>query len=175
MDELNLIQLDFKPTHLLKPLQLDIAKIIKKQVKIYYVNREISDCYNEKRQQYDAVKILNKFINEVENKKTIIFTSLDLCIPIFTYVFGLAKLGGFAAIVSSHRLRNEFYGLPANDRLLQTRLLKETIHEYGHLLELRHCNNYDCVMVSSMTVDDIDVKSAEFCKRCLAKMEKDWK
>ena len=42
--------------------------------------------------------------------------SLDLYIPILTFVFGEAQIGGASAIVSYHRLRQEFYGLPARPR-----------------------------------------------------------
>ena len=40
-------------------------------------------------------------------------TAVDLYIPILTFVFGEAQMGGPCSIVSYHRLRQEFYGLPA--------------------------------------------------------------
>ena len=43
-------------------------------------------------------------------------TGLDLYIPILTFVFGEAQMGGPCAIVSYHRLAQEFYGLPARPR-----------------------------------------------------------
>ena len=61
-------------------------------------------------------------------------TELDLYIPVLTYVFGEAQLAGDSALVSAHRLRQEFYGMPANRRLLDERLLKESLHELGHTL-----------------------------------------
>jgi hypothetical protein len=57
---------------------------------------------------------------------------VDLFIPILTYVFGEAQLAGRAAVVSTYRLDNALYGLPANHRLLLDRLAKEAIHELGH-------------------------------------------
>jgi len=39
------------------------------------------------------------------------------------------KVSGPAAVVSLHRLRQEFYGLAPDKELLCQRLLKESIHE----------------------------------------------
>jgi archaemetzincin len=127
----------------------------------------VQDCYDQNREQYDAIKILKKIGKPATpHNKVVVYTSLDLYIPILTFVFGLAGLGGGAAIVSSCRLINEFYGLPADEHKLLERLVKETVHEFGHLQNLRHCHNYQCVMASSNTVDDLDVKGDTFCTVC---------
>lgn len=93
-------------------------------------------------------------------------TSLDLCVPVLTFVFGEAQLGGPCAIVSIHRLRDEFYGLPADGSRLDERLLKEAVHEIGHTFGLRHCDNWECAMSSSHSVESLDYKAAEFCDSC---------
>ena len=126
----------------------------------------ITEFYNSERAQYDGGGIIEKFELDIEKDKAIIFTSVDLFIPIFTFVFGLAKLNGRVGIVSSHRLNPEFYGLPRDESLLNDRIIKETIHEFGHLLNLRHCSNYQCVMFSSNSADDLEVKGAEYCPVC---------
>ena len=46
------------------------------------------------------------------------------------------------------------------------RLLKEATHELGHTFNLYHCYNHGCVMTSSVYVEDIDEKSARFCREC---------
>jgi archaemetzincin len=93
-------------------------------------------------------------------------TEHDLYIPILTFVFGEAQLEARGALVSLHRLRQEFYGLPADSQLLAQRLLKESIHELGHTLGLRHCADYQCAMSPAHAVERIDVKLAEFCAAC---------
>jgi len=93
-------------------------------------------------------------------------TELDLFVPVLTFVFGEAQLEGPCALVSYHRLREEFYGLPAQESLLEERLVKEAVHELGHTYGLRHCLNWECVMASSHAVEVLDVKSAEFCGGC---------
>jgi archaemetzincin len=93
-------------------------------------------------------------------------TRYDLYIPTLTFVFGEAQLEGHCAVVSLHRLRQEFYGLPPDPRLLQERLLKEAVHELGHTLKLRHCEDYRCVMAPSHSVEWVDLKGSTFCPSC---------
>jgi archaemetzincin len=95
---------------------------------------------------------------------------VDLFVPVFTFVFGEAQLQGRCALVSLHRLREEFYGLPARYELLRARLLKESVHELGHTFGLRHCEDWRCVMASSHSIERLDAKSAEFCRTCRARV-----
>ncbi len=97
-------------------------------------------------------------------------TEFDLYIPILTFVFGEAQLGGSAAVVSYHRLMQEFYGLPADLDLLANRLLIEAVHELGHTLRLTHCHDYQCAMAPSHAVEWIDIKDSGFCEECLARV-----
>ena len=80
--------------------------------------------------------------------------------------FGEAQVAGPAAIISMHRLRDEYYGLPPNPALLVERLTKELLHELGHTQGLRHCGDWRCVMSSAHTVERIDVRQAAFCRDC---------
>jgi archaemetzincin len=96
-------------------------------------------------------------------------TPLDLYIPILTFVFGEAQLDGTCAVVSTHRLRQEFYGLPADSELLQARLLKEAVHELGHTLGLAHCDDYRCAMAAAHAVELIDLKGSSLCVDCRAR------
>jgi archaemetzincin len=98
--------------------------------------------------------------------KIIGIADFDLFVPVLTFVFGEAQLNGKAAIVSMTRLRNEFYGLPRNENILINRLVKEIVHELGHTFGLYHCSNFECVMKSSMYVENIDLKNKQFCETC---------
>jgi len=166
MAPIKLATINFTDYNLITPLLSEIAQIMKSKVYFNKFNWDIEKFLNEERGQYDASGILKGLESSEAESKTILFTSLDLYIPIFTFVFGLAKLGGNTAIISSHRLRNEFYGLPKNDPLLHQRLLKETFHELGHLHGLKHCSNYTCVMTSSTNAEELDIKGHEYCSKC---------
>jgi len=166
MTNLNLVCLDFQECNLLPSLKTSLAEILSSTIIVRKDEFEIAKYFNPDRGQYNAGDILSEYDDNDSRGRTIVTTSVDLYIPIFTFVFGLAKLNGTAGIVSVHRLRSEFYGLPPDEDLLRTRLLKEIVHEFGHLLNLRHCNDYHCVMASSNTADDLDIKGDQFCKSC---------
>jgi archaemetzincin len=92
----------------------------------------------------------------------------DLFIPMLTFVFGQAQMDGQYALVSTARLRQEFYGLPGMDPLLDQRLIKEACHELGHAFGLAHCGNAACPMSLSTTIRHVDSKSTEYCDGCAA-------
>lgn len=127
-----------------------------------------SPAFDSLRGQYQSTEILKRLAQHAtsESWRVLGVTEADLHIPILTYVFGEAQLGGRCAVVSLCRLRQEFYGLPNDPSLLAQRLLKESLHELGHTLGLRHCTDYRCVMSSSHAVENIDLKLPAFCPTC---------
>ncbi|HLY20507.1 MAG TPA: archaemetzincin family Zn-dependent metalloprotease [Bryobacteraceae bacterium] len=119
------------------------------------------------RNQYYSTAILQAMQTLAEaGARLLAVTSLDLYVPVLTFVFGEAQLGGSCAVVSMHRLREEFYGLPAREDLMRERLFKEAVHELGHTFGLRHCDDWRCVMTSSHAVERLDVKDVHFCSAC---------
>lgn len=126
------------------------------------------ESYETGRNQYYSTKILKEMLRQVpgDAHKLLGLTEKDLCIPILTYVFGEAQLGGTAAIVSLARLRQEHYGAPPDRPLLLSRLRKESLHELGHTFGLIHCPSKECVMYLSNTVVDVDRKGRNFCRSC---------
>jgi archaemetzincin len=123
------------------------------------------------RQQYHSSEILAGMQRQVTGNtwRLLGVTPLDLYIPILTFVFGEAQLGGSSALVSYRRLQQEFYGLPPDIDLLANRLLVESVHELGHTLRLTHCHDYQCAMAPSHAVEWIDIKDSGFCEDCLAR------
>lgn len=93
-------------------------------------------------------------------------TALDLCLPVLTYVFGFAELGGAAAVVSVHRLDPRFSGAAEDPGLMLERLEKEALHELGHVLGLTHCSDRRCVMASAHDVGEVDLEDPRFCAVC---------
>lgn len=126
------------------------------------------ESFEARRNQYYSTKILKEMLGEVPQDalKLLGVTDRDLCIPILTYVFGEAQVGGMAAVVSLARLRQEHYGLMPDRPLLQERLCKESLHELGHTFGLVHCPLRECVMYLSNTVVDVDTRGRDFCRGC---------
>ena len=127
----------------------------------------VASAHDRMRNQYFSTAILQSMQPLVEpGARLLAVTSLDLYVPVLTFVFGEAQLRGSCAVVSLHRLREEFYGLPAREDLMRERLVKEAVHELGHTFGLLHCDDWRCVMTSSHGVERLDVKGAEFCLLC---------
>ena len=88
-------------------------------------------------------------------------TDVDLFIPVLTFVFGEAQLGGRAAIVSLARLTEA-----ANPARLAARFVKEAVHELGHTFGLVHCPMPACVMSRSPGLTAVDLKHDRLCADC---------
>jgi archaemetzincin len=124
-------------------------------------------AWEQKRNQYWSTALLKALVERTPDDVRVLgVTELDLYVPVLTFVFGEAQVAGRAALVSMHRLRNEFYGLAAAPDILLERLVKEAIHELGHTYGLRHCSDWRCVMSSSHAVEKLDTKGHEFCDAC---------
>jgi archaemetzincin len=126
------------------------------------------ESFEARRNQYYSTRILKEMLGNVPRDalKLLGVTDKDLCIPILTYVFGEAQVGGTAAVVSLARLRQEHYGLTPDRPLLLERLRKESLHELGHTFGLFHCPSRECVMYLSNTVVDVDTRGRDFCTGC---------
>jgi archaemetzincin len=131
-------------------------------------------AFDAYRNQYNSTAVISAFLQRFggSGHKILGVTSVDFFVPVLTYVFGEAQLDGPIAVVSSHRLDDTLYGLPPNPELINQRLLKEAVHELGHTFGLIHCHDYRCVMHTSTTAEDIDVKSDRFCRTCEALVQK---
>ena len=152
----------------LLPLQQTLSQVFRISTRVRHHPIDLSTVYDPIRNQYHSSALLVQLINGLpgDTLKVLGVTELDLFIPIFTFLFGEAQLNGPGALVSGHRLHNPFYGMPDNQTLFENRLLKESIHELGHTFGLIHCFTLRCVMNTSTYVEEIDQKSASFCRSC---------
>jgi archaemetzincin len=129
-------------------------------------------AYHCEREQYRSSEILQAMQQHVgpDCWRVLGVTAIDLYIPILTFVFGEAQIGGPCGLVSAYRLRQEFYGLPSDPDILRERLLKEAVHEIGHTLGLTHCDDYQCAMAPSHAVEWIDLKESTVCDSCCSRV-----
>ena len=154
-------------SHLLEPLARRLGQIFDLQVDTHIPTFDPESAFDAGRGQYNSTMLLAQLLREpIDAGRMLGVTGVDLFIPVLTYVFGEAQLDGRAAVVSSHRLAPEGYGLPANPDLLFRRIVKEAVHELGHTYGLVHCDRPVCVMARSTYVEEIDLKGDSFCPRC---------
>lgn len=133
-----------------------------------------SEAYDLARHQYLSPELLKAVLRSGPSDalKLLGITEVDIFIPVFTYVFGEAQLGGKVSLVSLHRLRPEFYGDSPDRELYKLRMMKEVIHELGHTFGLIHCpEEFNCVMCFSNGIIEVDKKKLNFCPSCQEVLE----
>jgi archaemetzincin len=118
-------------------------------------------AYLPLRSQYAAGEII-KALESIDDgaRLKLGIVQCDLCTPILKFVFGESQLGGKAAVISLHRLRDK---APARTYL---RAAKIGLHETGHLLGIGHCRTPDCLMAFVSSLEKLDGLPARFCTAC---------
>lgn len=145
--------------------------VFHRPVELHPFHPDLRQVYDPSRSQYHSSGVLKQMLDDLSahgdpEDKLIGIVDVDLFIPVLTFVYGEAQLNGRCAVVSSFRLRNELYGMPANEGIFRERIEKECVHEVGHVFGLVHCRGFECVMRSSTYVEEIDLKPAVLCASC---------
>jgi len=94
----------------------------------------------------------------------------------WTFVFGMTKQSWRICIQSYARHHPYF----AKERIkkfdsqiarkVQYRAIKTACHELSHVLSIRHCQGYECLMNGSSQLEEADNKPFALCPVCLRKM-----
>jgi archaemetzincin len=160
---------------LLQHLRRQLADGLGKPCRILPERLDPEIAYHGERQQYHSSEILAHMQSWRRDGawRLLGVANVDLYIPILTFVFGEAQVGGPCAVFSTFRLRQDFYGLPPDDGLLRARALKEAMHELGHTLQLSHCDDYRCAMAPSHAVEWIDLKESTLCEACRGRVPRE--
>jgi archaemetzincin len=127
--------------------------------------------FDTRRGQHSSSRIL-RFLAEngpVGEGKLLGLTDVDLFIPILTFVFGEAQLGGRFAVVSTARLGDNAE-LPPDPRRRLGRVVREALHETGHTFGLVHCDRVACVMARAAGLREVEMKSDALCADCRVRL-----
>jgi archaemetzincin len=131
-------------------------------------------AFDAVRNQYGSIPVMEMLARLCPGDalKLLAVTERDLFIPVLTFVYGQAQLGGSVGVISLARLRQEFYGLPGDRGVLLQRAYKEALHESGHMFGLVHCANGNCAMSLATNIRQIDGKQDSFCGSCAARLRR---
>jgi archaemetzincin len=147
-----------------------VAQAFQVSVRLHRGAERPADAFDARRKQSSSTRIL-KWVRDVgprDAAKVLAITDADLFIPILTFVFGEAQLGGGAAVVSTARLA-EPAGM-ADERVVAERMAKESVHELGHTFGLLHCASRRCAMGRAASVRDVDAKAGGLCEDCRSRL-----
>jgi len=133
---------------------------------------DLREAYEPGRDQFNANTLQAQLLARFPKHpgKVVAVTGYDLFAPGLAWIFGQAQVQGRTAIVSLHRLSEEFYGRRADAPRACLRLVTELGHELGHAFGLGHCETPRCVMRWSATVGEIDAKGTEPCDACTQRL-----
>lgn len=160
-------------------LEMQVSRVISQILDIpvdVCENPVLYNGFDRSKNQFDASAILSCldiFSRRNEEKRFILLViGDDIYRPNTRFVFGLSRPATGTAVISAARLKNEYWGLPPDEKMLIDRLSREGAHELGHLLHLNHCDNSSCIMSNPSTLDDLDGKKALLCSECTKKIQK---
>ena len=172
MNAIQLVGIGRTEKKLLSELCADLASLFRVPCAVLPQPLNPEFAFNPERQQFHSTAILARLAQSAPNDGTAVLgvADVDLYIPILMFVFGEAQVARPCAVISCRRLRQEFYGLPPDAALLRQRLCKEAAHELGHTMGLRHCDDYQCAMAPSHSVDWMDLKLERYCDACAAQV-----
>jgi archaemetzincin len=158
----------FSNQTLLDDVIKNLGVVFHKPVNKLILDIDTDKLFSIERNQYYSTGFLEQAIKQTDliNGKILIITELDIYVPVLTFLFGEAQLNGKISLVSVCRLHEEFYSGTSDYELLLDRTLKESLHEIGHNYGLIHCQDWDCVMHSSNSVEEVDIKGSGFCNNC---------
>jgi archaemetzincin len=130
-------------------------------------------AFDMKRKQYRSNLILGEMQAYGAKQKDLDcilgVVDADIFVPELRFVFGEACFPGKVALISLWRLKPEFYGDAPDETIFLSRVVKESVHEIGHTLGLRHCFRHSCVMHFSNSIFDTDIKQTMPCDECYTK------
>ena len=121
--------------NILKVLIEELSSSLKHKFVLRPSIKPPEDAFNKFRGQYLAERILDVLR---EKGKVLGVTEEDIYANGLNFVFGEAEFEG-PCLISTARLKNEFYKGKPNFQLLASRMVKEAVHELGHVFGLKHC------------------------------------
>jgi archaemetzincin len=151
---------------MLDQARLHIERVFRVTARVFRGGERPTQAFDPRRGQHSSTQILRWLVGrEQPGGRVLAVTDMDLFIPVLTFVYGEAQLGGTAAVVSTARLAPS-PTIEDGQGLFADRVIKECVHELGHTFGLLHCETRRCVMTRSVNLLEVDAKNIALCDDC---------
>jgi archaemetzincin len=152
---------------LIEAVDQQVRRLIHLDTLVVPLMTDVEYAFDRERNQYHSTQILAQLAEMAPPcaAKVLALTRVDLFIPILTFVYGEAQLGGRASIVSIARLQEDLPLLRLRECFFE-RTAKEAVHELAHTFNLRHCKDETCIMHYCRNLRDVDRKQNLLCRYC---------
>lgn len=170
-----LVPLRSFPADLLEAVDHALSVELEVEVEVHEVVELPDEAYYAPRKRYRAEKLLD-FLERYATEpdvKVLGVTEVDISTTGDSApdwgIFGLGRLGGSTAVISSYRLKRK----PKNREHVLFRVSNVAVHEVGHTFGLDHCDEKasECVMLDAEGgIENTDRSSGTFgpgCRRLL--------
>lgn len=124
-------------------------------------------AYKPRRRQYHSSAIIDWLAPQAA-ADALIFAGIadqDLFADDLNFVFGTGSFESRCGVYSLVRLES------ADPTLFLRRALKLMSHEFGHILCMRHCVEYRCLMNGSNSLEEADARPMNVCPIDLRKLQ----
>jgi len=132
------------------------------------------NAYNVVKRKYLSPVICEKIKSEFPEDARFVLgiTDVDTYDNSSNLIYNFTHSEDRVGLVSLYRLNPAFSGRASDEDLFFQRVLKEVVHELGHLIGFRHCFNSLCPMYFSYSINDTDKKGSFFCGECEKKLNR---
>lgn len=129
------------------------------------------DAYDPATNQYDAKRVLARLKESLPHDALglLAITEADLTIRGVEWVFGLGSARNRVAVFSVRRYGSD-YRLSADGGTILRRSFITAAHELGHVLSMRHCTAFHCIMNGTNTLEEADEHPLHLCPVCARKV-----
>lgn len=118
--------------------------------------------------QYNIDALLNSiaFMKAADNVHTLAVTNADVTANGYGFLFAKNVRPQHYSVMSVCRLASQASVDGIVDSTLEERSEKMAIHQIVHTFGYEDCQNWNCVMMYSNSVLELDYKTTDFCPKC---------
>ena len=164
----------------LEPEARSIVKVTAEFLDAYYDTPAVvlpparlpTSAFDGSRSQYDAIELLKRLKESLpaDALGLLAVTDSDIFIPSVNFVFGLGSYRQRVGVLSLQRYGHDMRLVGEAGTVLR-RSLTVAVHEFGHVLSMRHCTAFRCVMNGTNSLREADSHPLHLCPVCRRKAE----